>query len=88
MIKKKFRITGERSYVQVEKLDLDDGSVVRKWARVWTNVTVPNVSFSWANKNQQRLLEATRQVNGDIIIKLFDKDCTDLNKDKTWEKVS
>ena len=87
VIKKRFRITGERSYVLVEKIDLDDGSVLRKRAHPWTNVTLPSVSFSWANKNQQRLKEATKDAppSQNITVEVFDKDCA-LIKTITWEK--
>ena len=87
VIKKRFRITGERSYVLVEKLDLDDGSVVRKSAWVWTSVTPPQVAFSKANKNQMRLKEATKDAppSQNITITVFDKDCTTI-KTITWEK--
>lgn len=48
VIKKRFWITGFKSYVQVEKIDLDDGSVVRKTVWVWTNASP--LIFSKANK--------------------------------------
>ena len=87
VIKKRFRITGFKSYAQVEKIDLDDGSVVRKTAWMWTNASP--LIFSKANKNQQRLKEAIRGVAPpfNITVEVFDKDCTTI-KTITWEKES
>lgn len=87
VIKKKFQITGFKSYAQVETLDLDDGSVVRKAAWVWTNASP--LIFSKANKNQQRLKEATRggAPTFNITVEVFDKDCITI-KTITWEKES
>ncbi len=87
VIQARFRVTGHKAFVKLEKLDLEDGSVIMSGTGVWTNAAP--LCFAAANKNTERLIVYTRGTTPPFNLNLqtFDKDCN-LIRSTTWEKES